>query len=437
MKIGLFRAALLATVFSMLSTACSRTDESTNPDSQGDNAALLIQAGAIHDSHPNLDHHLDIPFEYGVGELDAANDGPSQFDLPKAERGHLRGAVVALFVPQGVRTEDGYRAAAEKANQKLAIVQSIVQRHPERVAIARSPQELREIEASGKFAIVLSILNGYPIGQDLSALDDWYAEGVRLFGFTHNGNNDLADSSRPHLLKGDRLREHAGLSALGREAVGRLNDLGIIIDVSQVSGQSLEQILALTRAPVVASHSNARAIIDHPRNLDDAQLLAIRDNGGLVAVNAYSAWVRPLPPAATAEANAVRRKYGVPEEAVVAGVQPTTEDGVTVLDPETFTQYSKEFHDITGSEKYRASLSEYVDQIDYVVGKIGIDHIGISSDFNHGGGVIGWQDVGDSLNVTVELLRRGYSEEDIAKLWGGNFLRVWAQVQAAALESES
>lgn len=435
MKTGLFRAALLVAALSILSTACGRTDGATSPDPRAD-AALLARAAAIHDGHPTLDHHLDIPFEYGVGALEAGNDGPSQFDLPKAERGHLRGAVVALFVPQGPRTDEGHRAAAEKANQKLAIVQSIVQRHPERAAIARSPQELQEIEASGRFAIVLSILNGYPIGRDLSALEDWHAKGVRLFGFTHNGNNDLADSSRPHLLKGDRLAEHGGLSALGREAVARLNDLGIVIDVSQISGQALEQVLASTRAPVVASHSNARAIIDHPRNLDDAQLLAIRDNGGLVAVNAYSAWVRPLPPEATAEANAVRRKYGVPEEAVVAGVQPTTEDGVTVLDPETFAQYSKEFHDITGGEKYRASLDEYVDQIDYVVDRIGIDHVGISSDFNHGGGVIGWQDVGDSLNLTAELLRRGYSEEDIAKLWGGNFLRVWAQAQVVAAGPE-
>ena len=423
MKTGFLRAALLlAGLLSPLSPAWA----------QAADAELLARAARIHDRRPNLDHHLDIPFEYGSSELDAGNDGPSQFDLPKAARGHLRGAVVALFVPQAERTEAGYRAAAGKAEQKLAIVQAVAERYPERVAIARSPQELREIEASGRFAIVLSILNGYPLGKDLSALDDWYARGVRVFGFTHNGNNDLADSSRPHLLKGDRLGEHGGLSALGREAVGRLNDLGIVVDVSQISGQALEQVLALTRAPVVASHSNARAIIDHPRNLDDAQLLAIKRNGGLVAVNAYSAWVRPLPPEAVAEANAVRRKYGVPEEAVVAGVQPTTEEGVSVLDAETFARYSEEFHAITGGEKYRASLAEYVDQIDYVVGKIGIDHVGISSDFNHGGGVTGWQDVGDSLNVTAELLRRGYSDEDVAKLWGGNFLRVWAQVQALA-----
>lgn len=395
---------------------------------------LLQQAIQIQDRHLILDNHLDIPFEYGTGELDAANNGASQFDLPKAEQGHLSGAVIAIFVPQGARTEEGYRLSAEKAEQKLAILKSIAAKYPQRVAIAESPEELQSIKSSGKFAIVLSILNGQIIGKDVSQLDTWYQQGVRIFGFTHNGNNDLADSSRPNLLRGDKLGEHAGLSALGKEAVQRLNQLGIVIDVSQISGAALAQVLALSQAPVIASHSNARGIIDHPRNLDDEQLLAIKRNGGLVAVNAYSSWVRPLPAEAVAKGNAVRRKFGVPEEPTVAGIQPLTEAGVKVLEPEQFAQYSKEFHAITGDPAYRATLQEYVNQLDYVVKRIGVDHVGISSDFNHGGGVIGWKDVSESANVTAELLRRGYSEQDIAKLWGGNFQRVWEKVQSLATD---
>ncbi|MGK2287043.1 dipeptidase [Pedomonas sp. V897] len=394
--------------------------------------AQLKAAADLQDRIVTLDHHLDIPFDFGSGELDAGKDGPSQFDLVKAARGHLKGAVVAIFVPQNERTPEGYAAAAALGEKKLAAVQSVVAKYPERVAIAHSPEELEAIEKSGRFAIVLSILNGNLIGKDLSLLDVWYKRGVRMFGFTHAGNNDLADSSRPNLLRGNKLGEHGGLSPLGREAVGRLNDLGIIIDVSQITGEALAQVLELTRAPVVASHSNARAIINHPRNLSDEQLDAIRRNGGVVAINAYSSWVRPLPQEAVDKGNAVRRRYGVPEEPTVAGIQPLTEDGVKVLPEDEFKKYSDEFHAITGDPQYRATLEEYVDQIDYVVKKIGVDHVAISSDFNHGGGVIGWGDVGETANVTAELLRRGYSEADIAKLWGGNFQRVWKQVQALA-----
>ncbi|MFC4313908.1 dipeptidase [Steroidobacter flavus] len=392
----------------------------------------LQKAAAIHKQIVTFDNHLDIPFEFGAGALDAANNGESQFDLPKVEQGILKGAAIAIFVPQGARTAEGVQQARAKAEQKYEILTSIAKKYPDRAEIAYTPADVRRIEKSGKFAIVLSILNGSLIGNDLSQINAWQAKGVRLFGFTHNGNNDLADSSRPHLLLGDKLDEHKGLSELGKKAVARLNELGVVIDVSQLSGNALAQVLSLTKAPVVASHSNARAIIDHPRNLSDEQLLAIKKNGGVVAVNAYSTWVRPLPAEAQRKLNEIRAKYGVPQEANIAGVQPLTEKGVKVLSRETFAKYSEEFHDVTGSAEYRASLEEYVNQIDYVVKKIGIDHVGISSDFNHGGGVTGWNNEGESLNVTAELLRRGYSQEQIAKLWGGNFLRVWEKVQSLA-----
>ncbi len=395
-------------------------------------AAQIKAADAIQDRHPTLDNHLDIPFEFGTGDLDAGKDGPGQFDLPKAERGHLRGAVVAIFVPQNARTPDGFKEATAKGRQKLAAIESVVARYPQKVAIARSPAELRAIEAAGKFAIIPSILNGSLIGHDLDQLDWWQQHGVQMFGFTHNGNNDLSDSARPKLLIGDKLGEHGGLSPLGRDAVKRLNDLGVVIDVSQISSEAVRQTLALSRAPVVASHANARALLDHPRNFSDALLLAIKANGGIVAINAYSSWVRPLPAEAIAEANAVRRRYGVPEETPLAAVQPLTAKGVTIMPRDRFEQYSEDFHAVTANEKYRATLKDYVNQIDYVVKKIGIDSVGISSDFNHGGGVVGWSNVGESANVTAELLQRGYSEADIAKLWGGNFLRVWAKVQSLA-----
>lgn len=393
---------------------------------------LLKRAEAIHKAIITFDNHVDLPFEYGSGALDAANDGTTQFDLPKLSRGIVKGAALAVFVPQGPRTPEATQDASRKAEQKYQIITSIAAKYPDQAEIAYSSADLKRIEAAGKFAIVLSILNGYPIGDDLGQIDVWYKKGVRQFGFAHAGNNELADSARPNLLRGDKLGEHGGLSKLGRKAVGRLNDLGVVIDVSQLSAQAFAQVLSLTRAPVVASHSNARAIINHPRNLDDQQLLAIKANGGVVAVNAYSSWVRPLPVEAQRKANEIRSKYGVPVEDNIAAVQPLTGAGVKVLTQEQFEAYSKEFHAVTGDPAYRATVAQYVDQIDYVVKKIGIDHVGISSDFNHGGGVVGFNDEGEALNVTAELLRRGYTEQDIAKLWGGNFIRVWERVQSLA-----
>jgi membrane dipeptidase len=395
-------------------------------------AELLQKAAAIQQSIVTFDNHLDVPFDYGAPGRDAATDGPTQFDLPKAHRGLVKGASIAIFVPQGPRTPAGTAEARAKAQQKYEIITAIATRNPGQAAIAYSPEDLRRIEAAGKFAVVLSILNGNAIGDDLTQLDAWYKKGVRIVGFNHAGNNDLSDSSRPNILRGDKLDEHRGLSELGKQAVTRLNDLGVLIDVSQLSANAVAQVLAVTRAPVIASHSNARAIIDHPRNLSDAQLLAIQKNGGVVAINAYSSWVRPLPAEAQQRANEIRKEFGVPTETNIAAAQPLTEAGVTVLSAEKFDAYSDKIHQVILSPDFRATVAQYVDQIDYVVKKIGIDHVGISSDFNHGGGVVGWDNEGEALNVTAELLRRGYTKADIAKLWGGNFLRVWGKAQSLA-----
>jgi microsomal dipeptidase-like Zn-dependent dipeptidase len=191
-------------------------------------------------------------------------------------------------------------------------------------------------------------------------------------------------------------------------------------------------VLSLSRAPVAATHSNVQGIVPHPRNLSDAELLAIKKNGGVVQISAYSSWVRPLPEEQQKKANAVRQQYGVPTEYPIAGSQPTQPDGVTILPEEKFQEYNKKVHEVILDPATQATLSQFVDQIDYAVKKIGVDHVGISSDFNHGGGVIGWNNEGESLNVTAELLRRGYSEADIQKLWGENFLRVWGEAQKLA-----
>ncbi len=344
-------------------------------------AQLRKKAKAIHDRIIAFDSHLDLPFDYPG----AAKNGKTQFDLPKALHGGLKGAALAVFVPQGPRTPEGYAKARADADKKYQLIKDIAEQNPDRAEIAYSPADVRRISASGKFAVVISMLNAYPLGADVDQLDEWYKRGVRVLGYTHAGNNDWADSSRPSKALNDKPDEHGGLSEMGKRGVARMNKLGMLIDISQLTTPALKQVLSLTKVPVVATHSGLKAIVDSPRNLSDEELELIKANGGVVQVVAFSNYLRKAPEAAEG-----------------------------------------------GAPAPPATVAQLVDSISYAVKKIGIDHVGISSDFNHGGGVAGWQNEGEAQNVTVELLRRGYSERQIAKLWGGNFLRVWAQAQKGA-----
>jgi len=341
---------------------------------------LLERANEIQKRIVAFDSHVDLPFDYAG----AAADGKAQIDLPKVDRGHLKGAALAVFVPQGPRTPEGYKKAAEDAQKKYELIKAFAEQNPDRAVLAYSPADVRRAAAQGKFAVVISMLNAYPLGSDLSAIDEWYKRGVRILGYDHAGHNQWADSSRPRQPLGDGPQEHGGLSELGKQGVARLNELGILIDVSQLSSPAFKQVLALTKAPVAATHSGVKGIVDNSRNLSDEELALLKRNGGVIQIVAFSNYLRPLPQGA---------------------------------DPE---------------KAPRATVAQLVDSITYAVKKIGIDHVGIASDFNHGGGVIGWDNEGEGPNVTAELLHRGYSEKDIAKLWGGNFLRVWGEAQARA-----
>jgi membrane dipeptidase len=201
-----------------------------------------------------FDSHVDLPFDYPG----ASEDGKTQLDLPKAERGQLKGAAVAVFVPQGPRTPEGYAKARQDAEKKLALIKGIAEQNPSRATLAYSPGDVRRIAAQGRFAVVVSLLNAYPLGSDLSQMDAWYQRGVRIFGFVHAGHNDWADSSRPSQALGNAPEEHGGLSELGKQGVARLNQLGVLIDVSQLSTPAFRQVLSLTKAPVAATHSGVK-----------------------------------------------------------------------------------------------------------------------------------------------------------------------------------
>jgi membrane dipeptidase len=345
-----------------------------------DDAKLLQKARDIHKRIIAFDSHVDLPFDYAG----ASADGKAQIDLPKVERGQLKGAALAVFVPQGPRTPEGYAKAREDAQKKYDLIKAVAEQNPDRAALAYSPADVRRIAGQRKFAVVISMLNAYPLGFDVAQIDEWYKRGVRVFGYVHAGHNDWADSSRPSKALGNGPQEHGGLSEAGKRGVARLNELGMLIDVSQLSTPAFSQLLSLTKAPVVATHSGVKGIIDSPRNLSDDELALLKKNGGVIQIVAFSNYLRPPP-----------------------------------KDPED--------HSVAP-----ATVAQLVNAITYAVKKVGVDHVGIASDFNHGGGVAGWNNEGECQNVTAELLRRGYSEGDIGKLWGGNFLRVWGEAQNLA-----
>jgi len=375
-------------------------------------AGLIALASPLAAQTLTIDPHLDLPKSATEPGWTGLSDPSSQFDLERAKKGGLSAAAIALFVPQGPRDAASLARTQAELRTRDAAIHAIADRNPSRAALALSPADVRRIAASGRFALVESLVNAWPLGNDLDQIDYWYGRGVRIFGFVHAGHNQFADSSRPALQFGDRPEENGGLSPLGKAAVKRLNDLGILIDVSQLSDAAFDQVLALSRAPVIATHSDVRGLVDTSRNLTDAELDALKAKDGVIAINAFSAYLRARSPKTVKAVADLQREFGL------------SLTGGTALPADKKADYDRRFHDIFGGEP-KASVTDLVKAVDYAVKRIGIDHVALSSDFNHGGGVIGWSDEGELPNVTAELRRRGYSDADIDKLWGGNVLRVW------------
>lgn len=377
-------------------------------------------ARPLHDRVLVLDSHVDVPLDLGIGLHEIAIDGDGQVDLPKLERGQVDAAVLAVFVPQGPRTPEGYAKAKADADTKLAAIRAIAEVHPDRAVLALSAADVEAAAKAGKRAIIVGFLNAYPFGESLEPIDAYYRAGVRSFGFVHAGNNAYADSSRPSAA-GPKV-EWGGLSPLGKAAVAKLNDLGVIIDVSQLTPEGVFQTLKLSRAPVIASHSGVQGVADAPRNLSDAELDAIKANGGVVQVVAFSPYLVKPGPDFAAKVAPIRAQFGL------RATYAKTADGTEVLPPDKRADYSHAINALLP----KATVKDLVDSVDYAVKRIGIDHVGLSSDFNHGGGVVGWANEGEAANVTAELVRHGYSEADIGKLWGGNYLRVFKAVETQA-----
>lgn len=375
-------------------------------------------AAEVHRRALVLDGHADVLLPSTPGRYWLPGGG-SRVDLDHLTRGQVDAVVLSLAVGPGPRDAAGVAAARAEVDAKLAKIRALAADNPTRVGIALSADDVERLAREGKIAVLIGFQNARSLGDDLTQIDSLYRDGVRVFAFNHAGHNSWSDSSRP---VDTPPSEHGGLSAIGRQAVARLNDLGVLIDVSQLSSDAFAQTLALTRAPVAATHSNVRALVDHGRNLSDAELDAIKKNDGVVQVTPFNAYLARQPTATEREQiAAVRTRHGLPAAFAAAN------DGYGTLAPTPQQAFLDELAPLLP----RASLKDYVDHIDYIARRIGWRHVGIGTDFDHGAGIAGFDSAADAPNVTAELLRRGYSEEQVDAIWSGNFLRVLRAAEAA------
>ena len=327
-----------------------------------------------------IDTHIDINVENFTDSINYTMNTDTQFNLPNMMEGELDVAWLVVYTAQGELNEEGYEAAYENAISKFDAIDRLVNEYaPDQVELALSSQDVSRILAEGKKVIMIGVENAYSMGLDTSNVEKFWEKGARYVSLTHNGHNQFSDSNTGEF---DDTALHNGLSDLGKEVIELLNYYGIMIDISHPSKEAIRQMTELSKAPIIASHSSARALRDHPRNVDDEQLNWIKENGGVIQTTALGFF-------------------------------------------------------LTDREDPPANMDDFMDHIDYMVEKIGIDHVGISSDFDGGGGIEGWEDASETMNVTSALRKRGYSESEIAKLWGGNLLRVLDDVQEIAAKIQS
>lgn len=334
----------------------------------------------------------------------------SRLDFPRMKEGGLDAVFFGAFVGQRVRNEEGNMKAKERVVATIDSIYVHLDEWKETAGLALVPDDAYRLEKEGKRAVFIGIENGYAIGNDLQNIEEFYEKGARYITLCHTKNNNICDSSTDST-------EHHGLSGFGKEVVKEMNLTGMMIDVSHISDSSFYQVLALTNVPVIASHSCARAICDSPRNLSDDMLKALAVNGGVIQMCILSDYVKKSEPfpARDSAFQALRDKYGNFEN----------------LTPEMEKQAWAEWDDLDKVYPRRlATISEAVDHIDHIVQVAGIDHVGIGTDFDGGGGLADCRDVSQLGGITLELVKRGYSENDIRKIWGGNLMRVMGEVQA-------
>lgn len=397
---------LFLTVLSMVLFGCSRELAAGQ--------RIVERTKLIHEKALTLDSHVDIPgTQYATEAIDPGIDNPKlKCDLVKMNKGGVDGVFLAAYVRQRKRDAEGYKNAYDVAIRKIGAIHRLAEgMYPDRCALATSPDDVECIVKTGKKVILIGLENGFAIGKDLSNVERFYRLGARYITLSHDGHNDICDSCNPRKKLGDKTAEHNGLSKFGEKVIGEMNRLGIMVDVSHISVESFYDVIKVSKAPIIASHSGCRALANRTRNLDDGQLKALVKNGGVIQIVTVGGFLK---------LDVSKRR-----ETVNALNKELEDERIKI---EQFLERMKEI-----DARYpSANLMDFVDHIDHAVKVAGIDHVGIGSDFDGGGGIPGFNDHSEALNVTIELVKRGYSAEDICKIWGGNLLRVWREVQQVA-----
>ena len=426
-------AALCATV---ALTSCADADLESEP-------GLVERARGIHERVITLDTHNDINAANFTAEQNYTMDLGNQVNLPKMEAGGLDVSWMIVFVGQGDMTSEGYAQAHAAAIEKFDAIHRLAEEiAPDRIEIAYTSGDVRRIDAAGKKVAMIGIENAYQVGLDLDNIADFQARGGRYMSLAHNGHSQFADSNTG---EADDVWLYNGLSDLGRQAIAEMNRVGIMIDLSHPSKEANMQAMELSRAPVIASHSAARALSSAvSRSLDDEQLMALKENGGVVQTVAFASYLDRDKNAANNEAlqalNAeiaegmgfeLRGRGGM--RGMGSAERDAYEAQMVQLEQRAAPRMESEVNAVAPP----VDVSDFVDHIDYLVDLIGLEHVGISSDFDGGGGIEGWDDASETFNVTLELVRRGYTEEEIGMIWSGNLLRVLDEVQTVAAEIQA
>lgn len=380
-------------------------------------AKLVAKADRIHNSILTVDTHCDTPMRLIRSDFDLGvrNDNGC-VDFPRMKEGGLDAEFFAVFIGQGPRNSESNIKAHESALTIIDAIHKNVEKNSDQAELAYSVDDAYRISKSGKSVAFIGMENGYPIGDDLTRIKQYYDLGIRYITLSHSRNNDICDSSTD-----PGGPEFNGLSDFGVEVVKEMNRLGIIVDVSHISDEAFYDVLKVTKVPVIASHSSCRAICESPRNLDDDMILALKKNGGVIQVCILSNYLRqPEPnPELDRKLQEIREKY----------------NNFEGLSDEEMAKARKDYYTVMKRYFKYATVNDAVDHIDHVIQLAGIDYVGIGTDFDGGGGIENVMDASQMKNLTIEMLRRGYTKADLEKIWGGNVMRVLAEVERLSSES--
>ena len=364
-----------------------------------------------------LDSHIDIPFDYMINpEHDPGNDTDMQVDFQKMLKGNLDGGFFIVYVGQSELSKNGYQEAKEKAIIKFNAINKMVEKYPNKIVLVKSPEEVYEAKRNKKLFAAIGIENGYVIGEDIELLKYYYDLGARYMTLSHIGHNQISDSSLPKKSLKNEIEMHGGLSDFGKITIKKMNELGMMIDISHVSDKSALQAIRLSHHPVIASHSGARSVANHPRNIPDNIIKEIAKKGGVVQVVAFSSYVK------------VNKKRTESIISLRDSILAMTGDKNFIPEKHMKLIKYKNGMDRINKEFPLPGIDSFIDHIDHIVDLVGIDYVGISSDFGGGGGIEGWTNASQTFNITNSLLLRGYSKDEVNKIWSENLLRVWKNV---------